>query len=50
MSFKGKLRDEFLKGEIFYSLKGAQILTERWHVEYNMERSFGKIACGAGGR
>ena len=34
-SFNGKLRDEFLNGEIFYSLKEAQILTERWRVEYN---------------
>ena len=33
-SFNGKLRDEFLNGEIFYSLKEAQILTERWRVEY----------------
>jgi hypothetical protein len=32
------LRDEFLNGEIFYSLKEAQILTERWRVEYNTER------------
>ena len=29
-SFNSKLRDEFLNGEIFYSLKEAQILTERW--------------------
>lgn len=29
-----KLRDEFSNGEIFYSLKKAQILTERWRVEY----------------
>jgi len=37
-SFNGKLRDEFLNGEIFYSLKEAQLLTERWRVEYNTER------------
>jgi transposase InsO family protein len=37
-SFNGKLRDEFLNGEIFYSLKEAQILTERWRVEYNTVR------------
>src|SRR6266853_485115 len=37
-SFNGKLRDEFVKGEIFYSLKEAQILAERWRVEYNTER------------
>ncbi len=34
-SFNGKLCDEYLNGEIFYSLKEAQILKERWHVEYN---------------
>jgi putative transposase len=37
-SFNGKMRDEFLNCEIFYSLKEAQILTERWRVEYNTER------------
>src|SRR5450631_2337793 len=37
-SFNGKLRDEFLNGEIFYSLKEAQILTESWRMEYNTER------------
>ena len=33
-SFNRKLRDEFLNGEIFYSLKEAPILTERWRVHY----------------
>ena len=37
-SFNGKLRDELLNGEIFYSLKEAQILTERWRREYNTIR------------
>ena len=37
-SFNGKLRDELLNGEIFYSLKEAQILIERWRVAYNTER------------
>ena len=37
-SFNGKLRDEFLNGEIFYSLKEADSLTERWRVEYNTQR------------
>lgn len=37
-SFNGKLRDECLNGEIFYSLKEAQIIIERWRVEYNTER------------
>jgi transposase InsO family protein len=33
-----KLRDEFLNGEMFYSLKEAQILTERWRVHDNTVR------------
>lgn len=37
-SFNGKLRDECLNGEIFYSLKEAQILIEKWRMEYNTER------------
>ena len=37
-SFNGKLRDELLNREIFYSLKEAQILTERWRKEYNTIR------------
>jgi transposase InsO family protein len=37
-SFNGKLRDELLNCEIFYSLKEAQILTERWRREYNTIR------------
>ena len=36
--FNGKLRDELLNGEIFYSLKEVQILTERWRREYNTIR------------
>jgi putative transposase len=37
-SFNGKLRDECLNGEIFYSLKEAQIVIERWRIEYNTRR------------
>ena len=37
-SFNGKLRDECLNGEIFYSLKEAQIVIELWRVEYNTRR------------
>lgn len=33
-SFNGKLRDELLNGEIFYSLKEAKILIERWRKHY----------------
>jgi transposase InsO family protein len=37
-SFNGKLRDEFLNGEIFYTLKEAQVLIEGWRREYNTIR------------
>jgi transposase InsO family protein len=37
-SFNVKLRDEFLNGEIFYTLQEAKILIERWRVHYNTER------------
>jgi putative transposase len=29
-SFNGKLRDELLNGEIFYTLREARVLIERW--------------------
>ena len=37
-SFNGKLRDELLNGEIFYTLKEAQVLFENWRWEYNHMR------------
>ena len=37
-SFNGKMRDEFLNGEIFYSLKEANVLLEQWRVYYNTIR------------
>lgn len=37
-SFNGKLRDELLNGEIFYSLKEAKVLIERWREQYNTVR------------
>lgn len=37
-SFNSKLRDEFLNGEICYSLKEPQILCERWQIHYNAVR------------
>lgn len=33
-----KLRDELLNGEIFYSLKEAQIMIETWRRHYNTKR------------
>ena len=37
-SFNGKLRDEMLNGEIFYTLAEARILIERWRRHYNTVR------------
>jgi putative transposase len=37
-SFNGKMRDELLNREIFYTLREAQILIERWREEYNHHR------------
>jgi transposase InsO family protein len=37
-SFNGKLRDELLNGEIFYTLTEAKVLTERSRQEYNTVR------------
>lgn len=37
-SFNGKLRDEFLNGELFYTLLEAQVLLERWRGYYNTKR------------
>jgi hypothetical protein len=37
------LRDELLNGEIFYSLKEAKVLIERWREQYNR----GVLHCAA---
>ncbi len=37
-SFNGKLRDELLNREIFYTLKEAQVLVEQWRQIYNKVR------------
>jgi putative transposase len=37
-SFNGKLRDELLDREIFYTLGEAKVLIERWRQEYNTFR------------
>jgi len=43
-SFNSKLRDEFLNGEIFYSLKEAQVLAKRWRVHYNTIRPHSSLS------
>jgi putative transposase len=37
-SFNSKLRDEFLNGEIFYSIKELRVLAEHWRIHYNTIR------------
>ena len=37
-SFNGKLRDELLNGEIFYSFKEAKVVIEQWRKYYNTKR------------
>jgi putative transposase len=37
-SFNGKLRDECWNGEIFYSLKEAQVVIEQWRKFYHTAR------------
>lgn len=65
-SFNGKLRDELLNREIFYTLEEAKVLIENWRREYNTIRPHSSLqyrppapaavapipafALGAGGR
>ena len=59
-SFNGKLRDELLNREIFYTLEEAKVLIEDWRREYNTIRPHSSLgysppapaalACVAGGR
>ena len=37
-SFNARFRDELLNGEIFYSLREAQIVIEQWHKHYNTKQ------------
>ena len=37
-SSNGKLKDELVNREIFYSLREAQVLVEQWRREYNTIR------------
>lgn len=37
-SFNGKLRDEILNREVFYSVKETKVIVEDWRLEYNNHR------------
>jgi putative transposase len=43
-SFNGKLRDECLNGEIFYSLREAQVVIEMWRFHYNSKRPHSSLS------
>ncbi|MCJ2072206.1 IS3 family transposase [Methylobacterium sp. J-030] len=42
-SFNAQIRDELLNGEIFYTLKEAQIMIESWRRHYNTVRPHGAL-------
>ena len=37
-SFDGRLRDEFLNGQLFDTLLEAKVLLEDWRIDYNINR------------
>ena len=37
-SFNGRLRDEVLDREVFYSVKEAKVIAQSWRLEYNNHR------------
>ena len=43
-SFNGKLHDELLNGEIFYTLKEAKVVIERWRQEFNCFRPHSSLS------
>ena len=45
-SFKGKLRDELLDREVFYTLLEVQVLTEQYRQTYNRVRSHSSLGYG----
>jgi putative transposase len=46
-SFNGKLRDELLNGEIFYTLQEAKVLIDGWRWEYNNLRPHSSLSYRA---
>ena len=44
-SFNGKLRDELLDGEIFYTLREAKIMIEKWRRHYNEVGPHSSLGC-----
>jgi putative transposase len=49
-SLNGKLRDEPLNGEIFYTVAEARVLIDQWRLHYNhrpIQRTLGKLTPAA---
>jgi transposase InsO family protein len=46
-SFNGRLQDELLKREVFYTLKEARVLIERWRWHYNHVRPHSSLGYQA---
>ena len=46
-SFNGKLRDELLNREIFYTMQEAKVLIERWRIHYNTKRPHSSLGYRA---
>ena len=45
--FNARLRDELLNGEIFYTVREAQIVIESWRPHYNRVRPHASIGYRA---
>ena len=41
---RAKLRDESLNGEIFYSLREAPVVIDKWRIHYNTERPHASLS------
>jgi putative transposase len=42
-SFNARFREELLNGELFYTLREAQILIKRWRRQYNYVRLYSAL-------
>ena len=45
-SFSGKLRDELLNGELFYTLHKTRVIVEGWHQRYITQRPHSALGIG----
>jgi len=41
--FNGKLRDELLNREVFYNLREAKVVIEKWWQRYNTVRPYSSV-------